>query len=482
MREGILERGSTLMDPMTIMLIAFVLALSILIRSVDTFRFCAFGVDTFANLLYSKKLRNGSLNFYKVGEIVYPQLLPKLLSYLQGWLSERTLHLIPKLFDILTSITIFLFTLWFSGNEFIAFLALLIYTFSPINVINGYGISTRNIGSFFFVFTLLASYIAMFNSQIKWLMFAIAIASCTLMMFTSRIAYKTYSLLVLVTAILSPLNRIFAIFLLIAVISFVLCLLITRGKFVNDVRGQIFLINFFRNRRDKEKPTIKRIASVFYYNLWWCVGILAIFNGADVFLVTWLCTVVALSFLWPWGEGERHIALGIAPASILTASYLSQQLFIIIPLLLLEISIIIRSSIKVLQGRFLVSVDQSLLSLFNAIKEIEDDSSVLCLPPVYSAPLTYFTGKKVLYGESSSREGILFQAEVLDAIKTQSGLEELVQKYPVTHLFVDENKFPLVINSDQWDPMIQGERFAVFRRKKRAQGLTAATALHLNGG
>jgi hypothetical protein len=452
----------------TIISVVFVLALSLIIRSVDIFRFHAVGIDTFANLLYSKRLKTGSLNLHKVGKIVYPPLLPRLLYYLEGWLSVRILHVIPKLFDVLTSITVFLFTLWFLGNEFVAFLALLIYTFSPINVINGYGIGTRNIGSFFFVFTILASYVAMLDAQVKYIMFVLATASCILMMLTSRIAYKSYFLLVIVTAILLPLNNVFGMFLLVSVISLVLCLLVTRGKFIDDLRGHIFLIHFFRNRRGKEESLTKRTALVFYYDLWWCVGILTIISGADMFFATWLCTIIAISFLWPWGEGERHIALGAAPASIFAASYLSQQPFIIIPLLLLEIFIIVRHSIKVLRGQLLVSVDELLLSLFNAIKQIEGDSLFLCLPTVYSAPVAYFTDKKVLYGENSSQEGILFQAEVLDAIKTQSGLEDLALKYSVTHLFVDKNNFPLTISSDCWDRIIQEERFIVLRRRKLA--------------
>jgi hypothetical protein len=210
---------------------------------------------------------------------------------------------------------------------------------------------------------------------------------------------------------------------------------------------------------------MKRIALIFYYDLWWCVGILAIIRGAaDPFLAIWLLTMVALSFLWSWGEGERHIALGIAPASILIASNLSQQTFLIIPLLLLEASIIVRISIKVLQRKYLVSVDRPLLNLFNAIKNIGDDPLFLCLPSVYSIPLAYFTEKKVLYGENSSREGIFFQAEVDDALKTENGVEELAIKYSVTHLFVDKN-FSSAISSNHWHSIIQEERFDVLTRK-----------------
>jgi len=442
-----------------------VLVLSMIIRSVDTFRFYALGTDTFVNLLYSKWLRDGSLRLYKAGKIAYPPFLPWLLCHLQNRLSIRVLHLIPKLFDVLTSISVFLFTLWLSSNDLIALLALLIYTFSPINVINGYGILTRNVGSFFFAFTIMASYVAMFGSQFRYTIFVLGIATCILMMLTSRIAYKTYFILVTVMAILSALSSMFFMFLLISLTSLALCILITRGKFIDDIKGQIFLINFIRRRRRKGESVVKRIALVFYNNLWWCTGILAILNGASLFLLTWLCTIVALSFFWPWGEAPRHIALGSAPASILSALYLFRQPFMIVPLLLVEIAIICRFSIKVLHGQFLVSVDRNMLSLFKAVKKIENNSLFLCVPPVYNALVAYFAEKKVLYGEYSNQEGLLFQAEVLDAIKTQSGLEELASRYPVTHLFVDSNNFHFTINSSRWEPVIQGERFMVFRKK-----------------
>jgi hypothetical protein len=454
------------MDPLTIILAALVLALSIIIRSVDMFRFHAFGVDTFGVLLYSRWLKDGLLNFYKVGkQAAYPSFLPRLLGHLQRLLSVRAMHIIPKLFDVLTAITVFWFTLWFSGNEFGALLALLICTFSPINIINGYGIGTRNVGSFFFVLTLLTSYVTIFNTEARYAMFALAIASCVLMMLTNRIAYKSYFFLAIATLILLPLNILFGMFLLVALISFALCLLVTHGGFMNDLKGQIFLIEFFRNRKSKEKSLMKRVILVFYYDLWWCIGILAVFSGANPFLALWLCTIVALSLLWPWGEGERHIALVIAPASILAASQLSHQPFIMIPLLLLELSIIIRISIKVLQGRYLVSVDRSLLNLFNAIKGLKDDCLFLCLPPVYSTSVAFFTGKRVLYGDGTSQEGILLQAEVLDAVKTQDDVEALTSKYSVTHIFVDKREFSLAISYNHWEPIIQENRFAVFRRQ-----------------
>ncbi len=436
-----------------------------IIRSVDTFRFYALGSDTFVNLLYSKGLKDGSLKLYKAGKIAYPPFLPWLLCHLQDRLSVRALHLIPKLFDVLTSITVFLFTLWLSSNDLIALLALLTYTLSPINVINGYGILTRNIGSFFFAFTIMASYVAMFDGQFRYIIFVLGIASCILMMLTSRIAYKTYFILVAIATILSVLDSVFLMFLLLSMTSFALCVLTTRGKFIDDIKGQIFLINFIRRRRGNEESVAKRIALVFYNNLWWCTGILAILNGASLFLVTWLCTITALAFLWPWGEAPRHIALGSAPASILSASYLFGQPFMIVPLLLVEIAIICRFSIKVLQGRFLISVDQNMLGLFKAVKEVEDDSLFLCVPPVYNAPVAYFAEKKVLYGEYSNQEGLLFQAEVLDAIKTQCGLDELASRYPVTHLFVDKNNLNFAINSDYWEAVIQEDPFVVFRKK-----------------
>ena len=455
----------------TIILVAFVLALSIMLRSVDVFRFYAYGGDTFANLLYSKWLKGGSRNLYKIGKIVWPPLLPRLLYHLPLRLRARAL--IPKIFDVLTSVTVFLFTLWSTGDKFIAFLALLFYTASPINIATGWGISSRNIGSFFLAFTLLASYVAIFDANVRYILLLLAIVSGVLMMFTSRIAYKSYYILAVATIILWQVEILFAVVLLIAILSFVLCLLITRGGFINDLKGHIFLINFFRNRRVKKGSIVKRIVIIFKYDLWWVVGVLAFISGTsalslndtNLFLSTWLFTMIALSFLWPWGEGERHIMFGTAPASILAASYLSKHPLMIIPLLILETYNIIKRMLSLLKGKNPVSVDESMLKLFKIMKETIGDSLILCLPPYYSFPVAYFTEKKVLYGEMSSEEGILFQAEVLDSIHTEENLEELVTKYSVTHLFVDKDQFPLSISPNRWDPILQEEKIVVLRRK-----------------
>jgi len=467
------------MHAVTILSAIFVLTVSMIIRSIDALRFQAFGVDTFTNLLYSKRLRHGTLNLYKVGKIVYPPFLPRLIYYLQGKLSIRKLHLIPKLFDLFTSVMVLWFSFWLSGDEFAAFLALLLYTFSPINVINGYGIGTRTIGSSMFVLTILASYVTMFSIHINYAMLILAIFSCILMMLTSRIAYKSYMILVVSTAILLLLDRAFIVFILVSGLALVLCLLITRGRFVEDLKGHLFLIGFFKNRM-RRKSIIKQFTLVFYYDFSWCLGILVIIKGADLFLSGWLLTIVALSFFWPWGEGERHIALATAPSSILATIYLVQQPFLVIPLLLLEISIITRLSLKIIKGQVSVSVDRHLLSLFDVISKIEGDSLFLCLPLVYSAPIAFFCEKKVLYGESSSREGVFFQAEVLDSTKTQSELEELVLKYPVTHIFIDRYEFPLNMKSNLWLPIIQEERFTVLRRENSVLAESGQTLMKVS--
>jgi hypothetical protein len=449
----------------TIVSAAAILLLSLALRSVDIFKFHAFGVDTYANLLYAKKLKDGQLNLYKVGKIVYPPLLPRLLYYLTDRISVRIQHIIPKLFDLLTSMTVFWFTLWFSGNEFTAILALLIFTLSPINIVNGFGIGTRSLGLFFLTVTMLASYAAMFSGQFNYVMFAVAITSGVLMMLSSRIAYKSYFALVGVTIGLIPLNLFFGVFAIVAVASLSLTLLITLGGFVDDFKGQIFLVNFFRKRKSKNKSFKKRIPRVFYYDLSWCIGLSAIASGVDVFLWTWLVAMVALSFLWIWGEGERHIALGTAPAAILAAMFAFQKPLILVPFLLVDVLVILRISLRVLKGRTLVSLDDRLLNLLNSIKEVKGDSLFLCLPPVYSAPLAYFANKKVLYGESSSREGVLFQTEVLDALNTAEGVDDLVAKFGVTHLFIDQKNLKITTNSNHWETLIQDEPFAVLRWK-----------------
>jgi len=177
--------------------------------------------------------------------------------------------------------------------------------------------------------------------------------------------------------------------------------------------------------------------------------------------------MIALSFLWPWGEGERHIMLGTAPASILAALFLSEQPLLIIPFLAVETLIIVRRSLLLLKGKDLVSVDRHLLKFLNAMKQHLGESLILCLPLTYSYPVAYFTEKNVFYGYGASREGVLFQSEVLDSINTEENLKELVEKYSVTHLFVDKNHFPLSLSSNRWDPVLQKENFVVLKRKNR---------------
>jgi hypothetical protein len=241
-------------------------------------------------------------------------------------------------------------------------------------------------------------------------------------------------------------------------------MLLTRGHLLDDFKGQIFLIRFFGHRKTK-RSIMKQVALVFYYDLSWCIAVLAVINGASLFLVMWLCMIIAISFSWPWGEGERHIALGTVAASILAATVVSNQIFVIIPLFLAETAVILRTSIRILRNRCLISVDERLLEVFDDIKSQSDNSLFLCLPPVYSFATAYFTQKKVLYGDGTSQDGVLFQAQVLDATNTEEGLNLLTSQYPVTHLFVDRNTFPMAINSDQWESLLRKERFEVLKRR-----------------
>lgn len=87
------------------------------------------------------------------------------------------------------------------------------------------------------------------------------------------------------------------------------------------------------------------------------------------------------------------------------------------------------------------------------------------MPLEYSAVVALQANKRVLYGESTSREGILFQAEVADASKIQGGVEALYIKYHISNLFIDKNRFPLAGIGTQWEALFEDDRFILLRRK-----------------
>lgn len=452
-----------MIQPLTVTVAAVVLVISLVVRCLDALRFQAFGVDTFANLLYARKMKGGSLCLYKTGKIVYPPELPRLLKHLDGRVSVRAMHVIPKVFDVLTAVVVFIFTFWATESEVAAILALSLYSFSPINVINGYGIGTRSIGSFFFASTILLTYLSTFGGWTAYVAFVFSVLSSVLMMLVSRIAYKSYFILSVAMLFLAPFNMLSRALLLVSATSLATTLLITRGRFIDDFKGQVFLINFFRKRKSKGKSLIKRVVLVFYYDLSWLVGVLAAISGADVFLGAWLLVIAGLSFAWPWGEGERHIALGSVPASILAASYLHERYLLVAALILaVEAIVIARVSLKLLKGRYFVSVDKPLQSVFDTVRKIDEPTLILCLPPVYSAPVAYFVEKEVLYGESSSIEGVIFQGEILDELGTTEGLRRLVSQYGVTHVFVDTHatRIPL---PEEYALMEQEDKFKLLK-------------------
>ena len=444
------------MELITVLLAVAILAFSALIRSMDILKFKSFGVDTFGILDYCRWLKSRTSNVYRVGKNpAYPNFLPRLINSLH--LPLRVSHLIPKFFDLLTSIELFLFTNWLTGNESIALLAIAIYTVTPINIVSCYGMGTRSIGSFFFSSALIASYVAMVElDHLLGMMFLIvAILSVLLLMNSNRIAYKSY--FIMVPFLLSPTAY------LAALIGISLCMVVSRKEFLDDLKGQIFLIKYFRNSRLKEKSVKKRVALIFYYSLWWCTGLFAVAKGADYFLSIWLCATVALSFIWAWGEGERHIALSSIPASILSASIMYQQpLFA--PIILVEIAIVTRTTINLLKGKYLVSVDKELSTVFSTMKKtLNEKSLVLCLPPAYSAAVAYHTDKKVLDGVGTTEEGILFQEEVQQRIKTEEELENLASQYEATHVFVDR-KMSQSFLGVKWKSEIKSGRFEVLER------------------
>ncbi len=458
------------MELITVSFAVTILAFSALIRSVDILKFKSFGVDTFGILNYCRWLKSKTSRIYKVGENpAYPNLLPRVLNYLH--LPLRISHFVPKFFDLLMSIELFLFTNWLTGNESIALLAIAIYAVTPINVTSCYGMGARSIGSFFFSSALIASYVAMVELDYLSKMVFLIVAACSVLLLlnSNRIAYKSY--FVLVPFLLSPATY------FVALIGISLCMVVSRKEFLDDLKGQVFLIKYFKNSSLKEKSVKKRVALIFYYSLWWCIGLIAVAKGANYFLSIWLCTIVALSFIWPWGEGERHIALSSIPASILSASMIYQQpLFASI--FLIETAILTRITIKLLKGKYLVSVDEELSTLFSAMKSMLNERSlVLCLPPAYSAAVAYYADKKVLDGVGSTKEGILFQEEVHQRIRTEEGLENLTSKYEATHIFIDRREFFQFVPNNKWKLTIKKGRFEVLERKAPYEGRFAC--MHL---
>jgi hypothetical protein len=414
------------------------------------------GIDTFYHLQVAKIIRKqGGLpktidNFLIKEDYNYPPFIHILLSFFDGK-HDQKLQFITPIFDIVTGILIFICVRELF-NESAAVVTLIIYIVTPIVIDNSIVLSPRGIASNFFSLSLLL--LILFLVSNCWYFVLLSLLFAALVHLTHRLATQT----LWVTYISLSLFLWSAVPFVVLCSALILSIILTRGYYIKSLRGHIQFIQKMvsyslnpatRNRVSNRLPE----PQIFLFNAPIIVAAFALDLNSQVLVEKYFSivsiTILSLSILWIFGEGYRHISLGIVPLGIVSSKLLldplgNKLLFIVIfvSFLFYIIKMYRLFTDKTSNG----IVDKCFIDCCEYLKiHKKIDDIILCLPFDHTYHVMYFTDGIVLHASGGEGKGLEFNYNLRQKLKDE-GVNYLLNKYHPTWLLsvdcLDSLKYP----------------------------------------
>lgn len=449
-----------------------------------------FGVDVWTRLLETEHVRKAghkipgkiSGQFIIEGYFDYPLLFPYLLSFINPKKLEKYQGLVAPFFDFLNNILLFFVAYYFTQSLFIALIAQLVYTFTPVIVLENSGLTPRSLGYLVFNLAFISSLI--YNQTGDLFAFFGSILFTTLIFMTHRFA--TQSLLFLSLFFSFYLNTVW--FIGVFLLGFLLITILTQGYYLRVLIGHLYNIYFWIPNRinrfahqvrglqhnNKKKDFVELVYTMLAKfapftmigtNFWIVSGLIVVFY---VFLPTFLAILpqpfplyIELFGYWivffyligipilmiPWficiGEGYRYLEMAAIPASILSAWLLKELLstplapyavtvFVFLNVLNLVMILMVQKNIIKDRNR---SITQDLENVFSFLNSQKKIYRILCIPHQNTTNLIYHTKHMVFVNADNS--GLIPLSVVYPVI--QGSLMDTIEKYNLNLILLKES-------------------------------------------
>ncbi len=464
---------------------------SFLLQTWPRFRNRLFGVDTWRHLVmadyYRRKRSDPAVVFdrYLIPEPSdYPPMLRWLLSLFPLRLLEKSQWLVSPIFDFTHSFMVFVVAYSFTENLWASIAAQAAYALAPIVVMANSSLTTRPLASLMFTGLMLTN--LAFTATGEWAWLPASLLAGTLLFLTHRMALQA---LVVATVALS-LFFLTPYYLLSALGSWLLAIVVSRGLYWQVFKGHLAMLNWWRgnihNRfahqirglpgkgEDSADPVFKiyqairkaPFVAVFSANAFVIFAIVAAINQVLSFAiagpVAWqqefefllvlslslmvagilIRQIPALEFI---GEGERYVEYGVFPVALIVAGLVSTASpgwGIVLAVSLVTVALLgglapaLFIQYRVVARDVDRSVTPALLEIMTRLDSLDRPARLMTIPLALADSALQFSAAKVLSTDSSL--GHLHHYDDFFPL-LQVPITDIFDRWEIDHLLINEN-------------------------------------------
>lgn len=441
-----------------------------------------FGVDVWTRLIETDIIRK---NHYRIpknvvkkgfifeGYFDYPPVFILLLSLFSKKTLEKYQGFIAPFFDALLNIIVFFIAIQLTGNLYIALLAQLIYTLTPVVAIENSSLVPRSIGYLFFSLSFYSILYYVNSSSHSIIFLAIGVIFSILTLLTHRFATQS---LLFISIFFCFIDQTIT-YLLVFAISMLFAIILSKGyylrvlsvhitniifwsknsanRFAHQVYGHIpsnknpDLIGIIYKLLSKLSPITLLVS-----NIWVLSAFLFILGTQGIMfqkMAIWIIffyilaiLVLSIKTLIPIGEGYRYIEMTQASTSILS-SYLFFQYYnspfrnyaitTLILFLAGNLSIILIVQYKAVIKDKNRSFTKDMKKTCKFINKLPNTPRIMCLPHQVTTMVAYNTKADILVGINS--KSVQYMGDFYPVLKKP--ISKLAKKYKLDYLFLRES-------------------------------------------
>ena len=436
------------------------------------------GVDIWTHLLYLQeyKEQNGipkkiEKGFIVPGEYDYPPMFITILSKFPLRIVERYEFFFSPFFDPIHICIIFYITLALSGNILVALTTQLLYTLTPIIIIENSSATPRSLGYMLFTGVFLSLYYSIHLGNIPLFIAAAGLGS--LIFLSHRFTTQGF----LFFAGFFTLIEMNIFYLVCFVCSFVGAMIISKGFYLKVLHGHLGNLSFWyknikyrfyhqvKGGRGTHKTTdfVFKVYNQFISippvvlavtNPWVLFVFISLFfisySGIHYYLLLWVGFSYLLSLLTIGiekmrflGEGQRYLELSAFPSAYLASAFLinsfpaSYGMLLVIAYIGIGIAAFV--TVVVIQRKAIVkdrlrTLTPDLERMYHYLKRIKKKPRLLCIPHQITTNTIYHTGCPVFV--NADYKNIQKIAEVYPYLKKP--VKEVMSKYSLDAVLLNE--------------------------------------------
>lgn len=410
---------------------------------------------------------------YRPGRVVpytYPPLLHALLSVFVDRLSLRGMLLLPLFFTLTLACTVGLVIWHLGGNMENTALGILIFLATPSNIKGAVAITPRQLGILFF-FLFFIFWPSILPKQ--WNAFVVNVILMSIPLALLLLSHRMGSQLAVICTIVSVLISDTIVRHIVWasscwILAIIIAIALSRGQYIRVLLDHLhrLTLHFKYGPQSGEPKRFGRLQSILGYNPFVLTLPILLYQDrmdhlsielSHVLMVA--SSILAISYLWIWGSGERHAIFltPFMPILIVRSDMLNHNLTML--LIMLTYSILLDFYYLYRQHDANILPDET-IEAYNWIRLQSTASIFAVLPKIASPAFVYFTGKKICayphdagameFNRLTLRKNILDPIALSETLRIAGADGLLIQNETYSLQVIDKMGFSVSYKNKLW--------------------------------